>query len=164
MKRKEALSQATTPHLAERIDQLSIKRQEIIRPILEHPREFVLLSVRAMATRLQTDPATIVRIVRGLGFGSYREFQRHLHELSLAYATSLDTMQSGGGDGIMPSHVRDSLEQDLKNLQSTSRRSARRRPGGSSRTLPRVSDQSSGSPDFCRHLRREGFASRALRQ
>ncbi len=117
MKRAEAPSQATTPNLAERIDQLSIKRQEIIRPILEHPREYVLLSVRAMAARLQTDPATIVRIVRGLEFGSYREFQRHLHELSLAYATSLDTMQSGGRDGNMPSHVRDSLEQDLKNLQ-----------------------------------------------
>jgi RpiR family carbohydrate utilization transcriptional regulator len=117
MKRKEAPSQASTPNLAERIDHLSIKRQEIIRPILEHPREYVLLSVRAMAARLRTDPATIVRIVRGLGFASYREFQRHLHELSLAYATSLDTMQSGGGDGSMPSHVRDSLEQDLKNLQ-----------------------------------------------
>jgi len=117
MKRKEAPSQATPPNLAERIDHLSIKRQEIIRPILEHPREYVLLSVRAMAARLRTDPATIVRIVRGLGFGSYREFQRHLHEVSLAYATSLDTMQSGGGAGSMPSHVRDSLEQDLKNLQ-----------------------------------------------
>jgi DNA-binding MurR/RpiR family transcriptional regulator len=117
MKRKEAPSPATTPNLAERIDHLSIKRQEIIRPILEHPREYVLLSVRAMAARLHTDPATIVRIVRGLGFGSYREFQRHLHELSLAYATSLDTMQSSGGDGSMPSHVRESLEQDLKNLQ-----------------------------------------------
>ena len=117
MKRKEAPSQAATPNLAERIDHLSIKRQEIIRPILEHPREYVLLSVRAMAERLHTDPATIVRIVRGLGFTSYREFQRHLHEVSLAYATSLDTMQSGGGDGTMPSHVRESLEQDLKNLQ-----------------------------------------------
>jgi RpiR family carbohydrate utilization transcriptional regulator len=117
MKRKEAPSQAATPNLAERIDHLSIKRQEIIRPILEHPREYVLLSVRAMAERLHTDPATIVRIVRGLGFSSYREFQRHLHEVSLAYATSLDTMQSGGGDGTMPSHVRESLEQDLKNLQ-----------------------------------------------
>jgi DNA-binding MurR/RpiR family transcriptional regulator len=117
MKRKEASSPAATPNLAERIDHLSIKRQEIIRPILEHPREYVLLSVRAMAARLQTDPATIVRIVRGLGFASYREFQKHLHELSLAYATSLDTMQSGGSDGSMPSHVRDSLEQDLKNLQ-----------------------------------------------
>jgi DNA-binding MurR/RpiR family transcriptional regulator len=117
MKRKEAQSPSTTQHLAERIDQLSIKRQEIIRPILEHPREYVLLSVRAMAKRLHTDPATIVRIVRGLGFASYREFQRHLHELSLAYATSLDTMQVADSNVSMPSHVRDSFEQDLKNLQ-----------------------------------------------
>jgi RpiR family transcriptional regulator, carbohydrate utilization regulator len=117
MKRKEGVTPPTSHNLAERIEHLSIKRQETIRPILEHPREYVLLSVRAMAKRLRTDPATIVRIVRGLGFGSYREFQRHLHELSLAFATSLDTMQSGGNDSSMPSHVRDSLEQDLKNLQ-----------------------------------------------
>jgi DNA-binding MurR/RpiR family transcriptional regulator len=117
MKRKVAQAPSTPVHLAERIEQLSVKRQEIIRPILEHPREYVLLSVRAMAKRLRTDPATIVRIVRGLGFGSYREFQRHLHELSLAFATSLDTMQAGSRDSSMPSHVSESLEQDLKNLQ-----------------------------------------------
>jgi DNA-binding MurR/RpiR family transcriptional regulator len=117
VKHKKEQSPSTSLNLAERIEQLSIKRQEIIRPILEHPREYVLLSVRAMATRLHTDPATIVRIVRGLGFGSYREFQRHLHELSLAFATSLDTMQAGGRDSSMPSHVSESLEQDLKNLQ-----------------------------------------------
>jgi DNA-binding MurR/RpiR family transcriptional regulator len=117
MKRKGSQSSLASVHLGERIEQLSIKRQEIIRPILEHPREYVLLSVRAMAKRLRTDPATIVRIVRGLGFGSYREFQRHLHELSLAFATSLDTMQSGGRDPSMPAHVIESLEQDLKNLQ-----------------------------------------------
>src|SRR6516165_436170 len=116
MKRKGGPSPSASIHLGERIEHLSVKRQEIIRPILEHPREYVLLSVRAMAKRLHTDPATIVRIVRGLGFGSYREFQKHLHEVSLAYATSLDTMQSGGGDGSMPAHVRDSLEQDFRNL------------------------------------------------
>ena len=117
MKQKTPQPGSAPPQLAERIDQLSIKRQEIIRPILEHPREYVLLSVRAMAKRLHTDPATIVRIVRGLGFGSYREFQHHLHELSLAFATSLDTMQSGGRAPNVPSHVIDSLELDIKNLQ-----------------------------------------------
>ena len=104
-------------NLAQRIEELSAKRQEIIRPILEHPREYVLLSVRAMAKRLRTDPATVVRIVRGLGFASYREFQHHLHELSLAFATSLDTMQPADRDADMPAFVRDSLGQDLKNLQ-----------------------------------------------
>src|SRR5882757_4656842 len=101
--------QTPSPHLGERIDKLTIKRQEIIRPILEHPRDYVLLSVRALAQRLGTDPATIVRIVRGLGFESYREFQHHLHELSLAFATSLDTMQKTGHDGSMPAYIRDSI-------------------------------------------------------
>jgi RpiR family carbohydrate utilization transcriptional regulator len=118
MKRSQVPPQASAPSLAERIELLSAKRQEIIRPILEHPRDYVLLSVRAMAKRLKTDPATVVRIVRGLGFASYRDFQRHLHDLSIAFATSLDTMQSAGKvtSTSMPAYVRDALEQDLKNL------------------------------------------------
>ncbi|HXC88060.1 MAG TPA: MurR/RpiR family transcriptional regulator [Candidatus Cybelea sp.] len=116
MKRPAVPAQASVPSLAERIELLSAKRQEIIRPILEHPRDYVLLSVRAMAKRLRTDPATVVRIVRGLGFASYRDFQRHLHDLSIAFATSLDTMQSAGRVTSMPAYVREALEQDLKNL------------------------------------------------
>ncbi len=116
MKRPPVPPLASAPSLAERIELLSAKRQEIIRPILEHPRDYVLLSVRAMAKRLRTDPATVVRIVRGLGFESYRDFQRHLHDLSIAFATSLDTMQSAGRVSSMPTYVREALEQDLKNL------------------------------------------------
>ncbi len=116
MKRPPVPPQVSAPSLAERIELLSAKRQEIIRPILEHPRDYVLLSVRAMAKRLKTDPATVVRIVRGLGFDSYRDFQRHLHDLSIAFATSLDTMQSAGRVSSMPTYVREALEQDLKNL------------------------------------------------
>jgi RpiR family carbohydrate utilization transcriptional regulator len=116
MKRPPVPPQVSAPSLAERIELLSAKRQEIIRPILEHPRDYVLLSVRAMAKRLKTDPATVVRIVRGLGFASYRDFQRHLHDLSIAFATSLDTMQSAGRVTSMPGYVREALEQDLKNL------------------------------------------------
>src|SRR5271156_3127505 len=118
MTRRQVPSPASVPSLAERIEILSAKRQEINRPILEHPRDYVLLSVRAMAKRLKTDPATVVRIVRGLGFASYRDFQRHLHDLSIAFATSLDTMQSSGKvtTTSMPVYVREALEQDLKNL------------------------------------------------
>jgi RpiR family transcriptional regulator, carbohydrate utilization regulator len=118
MKKQEPKSRVPTPHLAERIDKLTVKRQEIIRPILEYPREYVLLSVRAMAQRLKTDPATIVRIVRGLGFGSYREFQHHLHELSIAFATPVDMMQSASRDSSMPATVQASLAQGVKNLQA----------------------------------------------
>src|SRR5881409_4515816 len=113
MKRKGGQSSSTSIHLGERIEHLSVKRQEIIRPILEHPREYVLLSVRAMAKRLHTDPATIVRIVRGLGFGSYREFQHHLHELSLAFATPVDTMQTSAGTAYMPTFVRNPMPEKV---------------------------------------------------
>src|SRR6266446_9944612 len=117
MKRETASVPPQTINLQERIATLTAKRQEILRPVLEHPRGFVLLSVRAMAKRLGTDPATVVRIVRVLGFASFRQFQHHLHELSLAFATSLDTMQAVSHDSNMPAYVRDSLSQDLKNLQ-----------------------------------------------
>jgi len=106
-------------NLQERLGKLTAKRQEILRPVLEQPRGFVLLSVRDMAKRLSTDPATVVRIVRVLGFQSFRDFQKHLHDLSIAFATSADTMQpaSLGRDG-RHSYVPDSIERDLKNLQA----------------------------------------------
>jgi RpiR family carbohydrate utilization transcriptional regulator len=117
MKKKVPRVPVAAPNLPERIDKLSVKRQEIIRPILEHPKEYVLLSVRSMAERLSTDPATVVRIVRGLGFASYRDFQKHLHELSIAFASPVEMMQTGGESSDLQSSVRSSLAQNLKNLQ-----------------------------------------------
>ena len=115
---RDAIRNSHSKHITEKLSHLSARRQEIIRPIFEHPRAFVLSSVRAMANRLNTDPATIVRIVRGLGFPSFREFQHYLHELSLAYATSADTMKRASRGTGIPGHVSDSLEADLKNLQA----------------------------------------------
>lgn len=114
---KTAVLYRPSVHLAERLDQLSIKRQEIIRPLLEHPRDYVLLSVRALAKKLGSDPATIIRIVHGVGFANYKQFQRHVHELSLAYATSLDTMPQSESSGGPDAQARDSVFRDLKNLQ-----------------------------------------------
>src|SRR5262245_17894625 len=108
-----------TVDLRERLSTLTAKRQEILRPALEYPRGFVLLTVRDMAKRVKSDPATLVRIVRALGFSSYREFQKHLHDLSIAFATSADPMQSPDPDhDRSPSHVVDSVMRDLKNLQA----------------------------------------------
>ena len=117
MKMRAHRAPVPTPNLPERIERLSVKRQEIIRPILEHPKEYVLLSVRSMAQRLKTDPATVVRIVRGLGFASYRDFQHHLHELSLAFASPVDIMQTSAGTSDMQTFVRNALAQNVKNLQ-----------------------------------------------
>ena len=105
--------------LTEKLRHLSPKRQEIIRPVLENPRSYVLLSVRALADRLGTDPATTVRIVQGLGFPTYKDFQRHLHDLSVAYATSLDTMKAAEHEGSGPAaFVRAALNRDMQNLHA----------------------------------------------
>lgn len=97
---------------------LSPKRQELIRPVLEHPRGYVLLSVRGLARKLGADPATTIRIVQGMGFASFQEFQRYLHELSILHATSLERMQtSSARDSNIPAHMQETLERNLKNLQ-----------------------------------------------
>ena len=114
-----------TPHstsvlsLSSRLDLLSPKRRETVRPAVEHPRDFVLLSIRALAERLDTDPATMVRIVRAMQFGSYREFQHYLHELSIAHATSVDTMKKiKDGSVSIRGQARASLDQDQRNLEA----------------------------------------------
>lgn len=110
---KESPLQAGTPL---RLDELSPKRQAVIRPVLESPRDFVLLNVRDMARRLGTGPATIVRIVQGMGFESYKDFQHYLHDLSVTSATILDSMQAVGADTRMPKFLRGSRKQLQQNL------------------------------------------------
>jgi DNA-binding MurR/RpiR family transcriptional regulator len=105
------------PSWLERIEGLSPKRQELIRPVIEDPRSFLFLSIRGMAERLRTDTATMLRVIRGMGFSGYPEFRRYLHELTIAHATSLDSMMgSAATDSDIPSHVRDSLDRDQKNF------------------------------------------------
>ena len=123
MARKGTQTRLPAAHgsLADKLRHLSPKRQEIIRPVLENPRPYVLLSVRALAARLGTDPATTVRIVQGLGFPTYKDFQRHLHDLSVAYATSLDTMKAAQREGTGPAGlIRAALHRDLENLHALS--------------------------------------------
>jgi DNA-binding MurR/RpiR family transcriptional regulator len=116
-KRRKAARLTPVLSPSARLSLLSAKRQAIIRSTFERPREFVLLSVRALAQRLGTDPATMIRIVRGMQFGSYREFQHYVHELSIAHATSLDTMQTGpAAKSAISAQGRASLDQDIKNI------------------------------------------------
>jgi DNA-binding MurR/RpiR family transcriptional regulator len=110
--------QAATSDLAVNVNGLSLRRQELIRPVLENPREFVLLSVRALAQKLRVDPATAIRVVLRMGFGSYREFQHYLHELSVSQATSLDTMQASKTKGSgLAAHAREAVDLDVRNVQ-----------------------------------------------
>jgi RpiR family carbohydrate utilization transcriptional regulator len=121
MQRKKTPAQQKWSSMSpeDRVSQLTPRRREIVRPALEDPRQFVLLSVRDMAAKLGTDPATMVRIARGLGFESYKEFQHYLHELSVVRLTSLDTMQTGAPpDSGVISRMQECLNHELKNCRA----------------------------------------------
>ncbi|MDE1163326.1 MAG: MurR/RpiR family transcriptional regulator [Acidobacteriaceae bacterium] len=98
---------------------LSPRRQEILSPIFDNPKEFVLLSVRACAERLQTDSAFLLRVVQQLGFASYGDFKKYLHDLSLSNATTYERMQQTGGSSSSLDNVLDaSLRGGIENLQA----------------------------------------------
>jgi RpiR family carbohydrate utilization transcriptional regulator len=106
------------PNLGQTFALLTRKRQELFRPVFENPRGYVLLSVRELARRLKVDAATAVRIILKMGFGSYREFQHYLHELSVSQATSLDMMQTSKTKGSsLSAHILESVDHDVQNLQ-----------------------------------------------
>jgi DNA-binding MurR/RpiR family transcriptional regulator len=104
--------------IASLLEGLAPRRREIIRPVLEQPRPYVLLSLRGVSRKLERDPATLLRTVRAMGFKRYRDFQRYLHDRSIAYSTSLDVMEQAsppksGTAGLI---VR-SIDRDLDNLK-----------------------------------------------
>jgi DNA-binding MurR/RpiR family transcriptional regulator len=117
-KRNSLGPHANRPDLSKTFALLSPKRQELFRPVLENPREYVLLNVRELAHKLKVDPATALRVALKMGFASYREFQHYLHELSVSQATSLDTMGTSKTKGSdLSAHVREAVEVDVRNLQ-----------------------------------------------
>ena len=68
--------------------------------------------------RLKVDAATALRIILKMGFGSYREFQHYLHELSVSQATSLDMMQTSKTKGSsLSAHIQEAVDSDVQNLQ-----------------------------------------------
>jgi DNA-binding MurR/RpiR family transcriptional regulator len=102
---------------AELMRGLSPKRRELIRPVLERPRDYVLLSARKLAEALGADAMSVLRTIRGLGFDGCAEFRRYLHELALAEATQFDTAEPGSpGDVNISSQLRESLARDASNL------------------------------------------------
>lgn len=100
------------------LERLALKRREIVRPLLDNPTKFVLHSLRGASKELGIDPATLLRIVRAMGFEHYHEFQQYLHNRSLVFSTSFDAMQqsreqASGIEGLLLS----SLDRDLENLK-----------------------------------------------
>jgi RpiR family transcriptional regulator, carbohydrate utilization regulator len=92
-------------------------RQDMIRPVLEEPREYVLLSIHELAARRQVDAATVSRTILAMGFPSYRDFRRYLHQLSVAHTTALDQMKATiGNTSSFSSRVKETLDGATSNV------------------------------------------------
>ena len=89
-------------------------------PILEHPRDYVLFSVRKLAEAVGADPMAVLRAIRDMGFDGYAEFRRYLHELALVQATQLDTL-AGIRESDVSADLQESLSQDASNLAALRR-------------------------------------------
>jgi DNA-binding MurR/RpiR family transcriptional regulator len=109
---------AVTPKLPSELTRaLSPKRRELIRPILDRPRDYVLLSVRKLAEAVGADAMAVLRAIRGMGFDGYAEFRHYLHELALSQASQLGSMASGSAkDSNVAAHLQESLTRDAGNL------------------------------------------------
>ncbi len=96
---------------------LNARRRDLVLPVLERPGEFVLFSLRGLARKLGSDPATLLRSIRAMGFANHSDFRSYLHELSLTHATSLDVVKDTAG---LRGHARlgGVLRRELRNLQA----------------------------------------------
>jgi len=108
-----------TGSVSEVLSKINPKRQQMVRRVLEHPRDYVLLSVRSLAQRLKLDPSTLLRTIVAMGFTEYRHFQWYLHELSVAHATSLDlSVDAMVTKKKAEAEIKEAIRQDQQSLQA----------------------------------------------
>lgn len=117
VKKRKAKEESGFPGL---VSTLSPKRQEVIRPLLEHPRRYVLHSLRDLADELDSAPATLLRIAREMGFKRFHDFRRYLHELSVSQATPFRVMESTTANSGLEGRVEESMNRDMANIRGLS--------------------------------------------
>ncbi len=106
---------------SELVRHLSPKRRELIRPVLDRPRDFVLMSLRQLGRAIGTDAMAVLRTIRAMGFAGYPEFRSYLHELALVQATQLDIDAGFGRKSDVAWYLRASLSRDTANLAALRR-------------------------------------------
>jgi DNA-binding MurR/RpiR family transcriptional regulator len=102
--------------ISRRLELLPPNRRTAIERIFEHPNDYVLLSLRQLAHKLNEDPTTLSRGIRALGFHQYANFRNYLHERAITYATSADSLEHVSRRKGLPGLIESSLDCDIKNL------------------------------------------------
>lgn len=98
-------------------------RRLLLEGILGDLDETVFLSSRELATRFRTDPATIVRTVQALGYGTFADFARDLRSHFLTHVNPYRIMArevtTHRGAAF---HVQACLERDAQNVREARER------------------------------------------
>jgi RpiR family carbohydrate utilization transcriptional regulator len=118
MRKRSSQSECVPNGINTMLSRIYRARQDMIRPVLEHPRDYILLNIRELASRLQVDPATVSRTILAMGFPGYREFQRYLHQLSIAHTTAFDQMRATNShQSSFSGRIQETLKSATENLE-----------------------------------------------
>lgn len=111
--------------LLRRIEQARLPdgRRQLIDGILGNLDETVFLSSRELATRFETDPATVVRTVQALGYGAFADFARDLRSHFLTHVNPYRIMArevtTHRGAAF---HVQACIDRDVDNVRAAQQR------------------------------------------
>ena len=97
--------------------QLSGRRRQLIRAILDKHEETFFLSSREMAKRYNVDAATIVRTVQALGYERFADFAADLRQHFVKQVTPYTVLEAATREKrSLPDHVRYCMERDAESL------------------------------------------------
>src|SRR5262245_10907593 len=96
---------------------LSRNRRQLIRAILDNPKESYFLSSRELARRYNVDAATVVRTIQALGYERFADFAADLREHFVRQITPYTVLKAASQEKrSVGGHVDEGLERDRENL------------------------------------------------
>jgi DNA-binding MurR/RpiR family transcriptional regulator len=96
---------------------LSRQRQELMRAILDNPKESYFLSSRELARRYNVDAATVVRTIQALGYQRFADFAADLREHFVRQITPYTVAKAASQEKrSVRGHVDNGLARDSENL------------------------------------------------
>jgi len=97
--------------------ELSRHRKQLIRAILDNPKEAYFLSSRELARRYHVDAATIVRTIQALGYERFADFAADLREHFVRQITPYAVLKAGSQEKrSVGGHIENGLDRDSENL------------------------------------------------
>jgi DNA-binding MurR/RpiR family transcriptional regulator len=97
--------------------ELSGHRRQLMRAILDNPKEAYFLSSRELARRYQVDAATIVRTVQAMGYERYADFAADLREHFVRQITPYTVLKAASQEKrSVVGHIENGLDRDSENL------------------------------------------------